>query len=469
MSDPVAAPSDPRLADVAGEPPADGAAYVVLIALSVGLAFADASVVVLALPALYATFGVSLVQVSWVITSYNVAVVAVAAVLLALRVRPARLTAFGSAVFAASSVVCGVAPSFGVLVAARSTQGMGAACLLVGSLPLLAGLTGSGHRARSVWGYAGAAGVAVGPALGGVLTQAFSWRAIFWVQAPIAALALVVCLRHRGWGADDEVGPVELRAGLADVGFVLLFASLVGALFLSVLLLIVVWGYSPLQSALVVSMLAVGTIAVGPLGRALPPWFGALAGGWLLSAGLLGLAWLPATDAGYAVVALGLCGCGFGLVNTVLDRRALPDAGGMRRSGNLVIGAKHVGFVLGLVVVSPLLAGDLVTATHDATAAAAAAVLDAPLALQVKVPLALDMKNLVGSSPRGEVPDLAAPFDRRAGSGPAVTHTRDKVTGAVEATITRAFRRSFVAAALFAAAATVVAVGAALAGSGDRR
>ncbi|HEX3394095.1 MAG TPA: MFS transporter, partial [Acidimicrobiales bacterium] len=330
MSDPVAAPSHQRLPAAVGERPPAGSAYVVLIVLSVGLAFADASVVVLALPALYATFGVSLVEVSWVITSYNVAVVVGAAVVLVLRVRrPARLTALGSAVFAASSVVCGVAPSFGVLVAARSAQGLGAACLLVGSLPLLVGLAGSGHRARAVWGYAGAAGVAVGPALGGVLTEAFSWRAIFWVQAPLAALALVVCLRHRGSGADDEVGRIELRAGLADVGFVLLFASLVGALFLSVLLFIVVWGYSPLQSALVVSVLAVGTIAVGPLGRALPPWFATLAGGWLLSAGLLGLAWLPATDAGYAVVALGLCGCGFGLVNAVLDRRALPDAGGM--------------------------------------------------------------------------------------------------------------------------------------------
>jgi len=434
---------------------------VVLIALSVGLAFADASVVVLALPELYGTFGVSLIEVSWVITSYNVAVVAGAVVLLAVHVRPGRLTAVGSVVFAASSVVCGLAPSFAVLVAARTTQGLGAACLLIGSLPFLVSLTGSEDRARSVWGYAGAVGVAVGPALGGVLTQLFTWRSIFWVQAPLAALALLASLRHRRPDATGDVGParVTLTAGLADLAFVLLFASLVGALFLSVLLFIVVWGYTPLESALVVSVLALGTVAVVPVGRALPRWVAALSGGWMLSGGLLGLAWLPATSAGYAAVALGLCGCGFGLVNAVLDRGSLPAASGLGRPGTLVVGAKHVGFVLGLLVVSPALAGALTSATRTATASAAAIVLDAPLELRVKVPLALDMKDLVGKARRGEIPDLRGPFDRRAGNGPAVTETRDAVTNAVEATITRAFRPSFVVAALFAAAATVVAVG----------
>ncbi|MGI9023664.1 MAG: MFS transporter [Acidimicrobiales bacterium] len=434
-------------------------ASVVLIAVSVGLAFADASVVVLALPALYGTFGVSLVEVSWIITSYNVAVVVAAVALLAAPVRPRWLTAFGSAVFALSSVACGVAPTFAVLVAARSAQGLGAACLLIGSLPFLVGVTGSGGRARAVWGYAGAAGVVVGPALGGVLTQVLGWRSIFWVQAPVAALALAAALRHRTPGEDEDPGRVALRAGMAGVGFVLLFASLVGALFLSVLLFIVVWGYSPLESALVVSMLAVGTVAMGPLERALPPWMAALAGGWTLSGGLLGLAWLPATNAGYAAVALGLCGCGFGLLNAVLERRSLPAGNGLRRPGNLVIGAKHVGFVLGLLVVSPALAGDLVTATRAATTSAGAVILDAPLDLTVKVPLALDMKDLVGGAPRGEIPDLRGPFDRRAGSGQAVTETRDAVTGVVEATITRGFRPSFTAAALFAGIATIVALG----------
>jgi len=319
--------------------------------------------------------------------------------------------------------------------------------------------------------------VAIGPALGGVMTQLVSWRSIFWVQAPVAALALVASLRGRGAPeADTAPGRVELRAGrrgqntvacLADVGFVALFASLVGALFLSVLLFIVVWGYSPLHSAVVVSMLAVGTIAVGPLARALPQWVAALSGGWMLAGGLLGLAWLPATDAAYAAVALGLCGCGFGLLNAVLDRRSLPPGDDLRRPGNLVIGAKHVGFVVGLLVVSPALAGALSTATRTATATATAIVLDAPLELKVKVPLALDMKDLVGRARRGEIPDLRAPFDKRAGGGTTVIKVGDEVTGAVKATITRAFRPSFVAAAIFAGIATLVGVG--VAWPGERR
>ncbi len=436
---------------------------VVLVALAIGLAFADASVVVLALPEIYGTFSVSIVDAASVITSYNVAVAVASLLLLWLPVRPRYLASTGLVVFGAASVVCGTATSFALLVGGRITQGLGAAGVLVGALPLLSALWGSARRARTTWTFAAALGVAIGPGLGGLLTQLLSWRAIFLVQGPVAVVALAATLRRTQVDQVDGRDGFRFRAVIADAGFVLLFAALVGALFLSVLLLVVVWRYDPLQGALVVSALAVGTLAAGPLTRALPRWLAALAGGWILTGGLLGLAWLPATAAGYAVAALTFCGVGFGLLNAMLSDSALPDGDPLRRPATLEVGAKHVGIVVGLIVIAPMLAADLETATRQSALAATAVVLDAPLSLRIKVPLALDLKDLVRRTRRGEVPDVREPFQRRnAGDEETVAAAGDDLDDAIESTITRAFRPAFSAAALFAAAAGVVGVLAAI-------
>jgi MFS family permease len=101
----------------------------VLLAVAVGLAFADSSIVVLALPELYGEFDTSIVGVSWVITAYNVAitVAALAVLLTARRVRPVVLLGAGLAVFAAASLVCGLVNSLPLLLGARAVQGVGAA------------------------------------------------------------------------------------------------------------------------------------------------------------------------------------------------------------------------------------------------------------------------------------------------------------------------------------------------------
>ena len=142
---------------------------------------------------------------------------------------------------------------------------------LVGAIPVLVGIGGSDEHAIRVWGLAGTIGVALGPAFGGFLTELFSWRSIFLLQAPLAALALVAVV-------DPRVRAVERaphrngapRTGLANAGFLALYGALVGALFLSVLLLVVVWGWSPIAGALVVTTLPVGTIAVRQLVPGLP-------------------------------------------------------------------------------------------------------------------------------------------------------------------------------------------------------
>ncbi|MGH8978630.1 MAG: MFS transporter, partial [Acidimicrobiia bacterium] len=207
---------------------------VAIVAVAVGLAVADSSVVVLALPDLYGTFDVSIVGVSWTITAYNIAIVVGALAVLPFerRVRGHVFAGVGLGVFAAASLVCGFANAFELLIAGRVVQGIGAALALAGSVPVLAGILGSEARALAVWGFAGSIGVAAGPALGGVLTQLFSWRSIFLLQAPIGALALIAVAdrRARQAGIAERRDRVS-RTFLANVGFLLLYGALVGALF----------------------------------------------------------------------------------------------------------------------------------------------------------------------------------------------------------------------------------------------
>ena len=151
---------------------------------AVAVAFADSSIVVLALPELYGRFNTTIEGVSWVVTAYNAAVAVTALLLLLLvhRLSSTVLLGAGLGLFLAASIACAAAQSLAFLIGARTVQGVGAALLLVGALPVLG-------RAR--WTAAGTFGLALGPALGGVLTQAFDWRAIFVAQAPVAALGLV--------------------------------------------------------------------------------------------------------------------------------------------------------------------------------------------------------------------------------------------------------------------------------------
>ena len=282
-----------------------------LLAVAVALAFADASIVVLGLPDIYRELDTTVVQASWVITVYALVVTIVAAVLalLASRVRAGLLTLIGLVTFAAGSAASGAAGSIGVLFAGRGLQGIGAALALVGSLPVLSSLTGSSGRGRTWWVTAAAFGAAVGPALGGVLTQAFVWRAIFIVQVPVALLALLALV---GPGrpdadradADDRADAVPVAADerpgatswLANAGELLTFAALVGALFLGVLLLVVVWDYQPIAGAVVVSALPAASFAVRPLGHRLTAAVAGGAGAVVLAAGLAGLALAAARE-----------------------------------------------------------------------------------------------------------------------------------------------------------------------------
>ncbi|MEO9176201.1 MAG: MFS transporter, partial [Gaiellales bacterium] len=201
---------------------------------AVALAFADSSIVVLALPDLLRQLDTSIEGVSLVITVYNVAVVLSTPVVLLL-VRGAgarRCLHAGLALFALGSAGCAAAGTLELLVALRGVQAIGGALLLASALPTL------GARR---WSVAAAVGAALGPAIGGLLTEALDWRAIFAFQTPVALVALVA-----GWRAATPQLALQgrrdrgnLRVNLA---LALISGALVGALFLVVILVIEVWG-----------------------------------------------------------------------------------------------------------------------------------------------------------------------------------------------------------------------------------
>ena len=434
---------------------------IAVVALAVALAVADSSVVVLALPDLYSTFDVSIVTVSWTITAYNLAIVVGALGVLAVerRVRGHVLAGSGLAVFAAASLSCGLANSFDMLLVGRTLQGLGAAMALVGAVPVLAGIRGSDEHAIKLWGLAGTIGVAVGPALGGFLTQLFSWRSIFLLQAPLAAIALIAVFDPRV-RAVERPPRAEARAktGLANTGFLALYGALVGALFLSVLLLVVVWGWSPIAGAIVVTTLPLGTIAVRWLLPGLPQRLAVAVGGVALAGGLIALGFLPASTALWAAPALAACGVGLGLLGGVLAPAAVPPSEPGTRAATISIAARHAGFVLALAVIAPVLAGSLNTAALTATKATTAVVLDSRVSLRTKVSLAFDLRDLIVNAPRGAVPDPRVPFDKRgANTDEKLRETRDSVVAAIKDTLTRGFRSSFLIAALFAAVAAIAA------------
>jgi MFS family permease len=424
------------------------------IVLAVGVAFADSSIVVLALPELYVDLDASIFGISWVITSFNAVVAAACFALLPVvrRLRPYGAAAGGVAVFLAGSIGCGASGSLGALIAFRSVQGLGAALLLAVSLPLLERLTGSARRAVALWAAAGTAGAALGPAAGGVLTELFSWRAIFWVQAPVAALALVSALdgRVRSPGAEGA-RPRSGGVTAANVSLALLFAALVGALFLAVLLVVTVWDEGPLTGAGIVSALPLSALAVRRLSHHLPYAAEVAGGSLLVAAGLVALGVLPAATPAYAVPALAVCGAGLGLAAPPLTRRSVGAGARLAWSGTLSVAGRHAGLVTGLLLVAPVLAWELDRGGERAMLNATAVVLDASVPLERKIPIALDLRDEFERTPSGAIPDLESPFDRNdAGNDPTVAATRDGLFGTIEAALTRSFRTSFLLAGLLA-------------------
>ena len=180
------------------------------VRLAVALAFADASIVVLALPQIVDRLHSSISHLIWVIVAYNLALIA-GSRLDPRRRRPARLDPGLVAGWCCSGWRRSGAArlrSLTALIPLRCLQGVGGALILCASLPLFAGAARQGDSPLYGWSAAAAIGAAVGPAAGGVLTQIFDWRSIFLAQAPFA-----VVRRDRRGGACVHARAAEEPAG----------------------------------------------------------------------------------------------------------------------------------------------------------------------------------------------------------------------------------------------------------------
>jgi Major Facilitator Superfamily len=375
-----------------------------VVTVAAGLVLADASIVTLALPELLRALDTTVEGVAAVIAVYT-GVLAIAlpfAPGAMQRLGPVRLGALGFAVFGLASVVCAVADSLSLLLTARAIQAAAGAFALVATFELIRGGTAAGRRH---WLGAAVMASAVGPALGGALTQAFDWRAIFVAQVPIAIAGAIAARASttsadRAGGAGETIsaappaessspatGPARSTAETKPsdaTALALVSGALTAVIFGLVLLLIAGWAVEPLAAAATVTILPLAALA-GARVRA-EPHVRALAGCLLVGGGVLALAWLPSASVAWTFAPQALAGVGMGMALPAFAGELLPERTAREAARLLTI--RHAGIALVLVALAPLIAHRLDVVTERAQEQGVALVLDAKLPPQDKLTLA---------------------------------------------------------------------------------
>ena len=397
----------------------------VLIAIGAGLALADASVVTLALPPMLVDLDTTVEGVAAVIGVYTLVLAAAlpGAAWLRRRVGDRTLGTAGFAVFALAGALCATPDAIDTMLAFRVLQAIGAAGALVAAFAFLVAPAGDAGSAAApagaaaparpdrLWIAAAVFGTAVGPALGGALTQAFDWRAIFISQVPVALAAAGACLVARAPADTAVAEPAEDgapgRVG-AIVALAAVSAALTGVLFLLVLLLVSGWSLEPLAAAAAVSVLPVAAFAGARI-----PGDARRAGERRLRArrrGVLALAALPEASIAWILAPQVLAGLGMGMALPALAGELLPERTPGQAASLLSI--RHAGITVALVLLAPVAAAQLDDAVADVREQGAALILDAKLPpldkLELAGPLVADLDPV---DPR----DSAAPRARRAG------------------------------------------------------
>jgi MFS family permease len=423
------------------------------LAVAVGIVLADSSIVVLALPEIYRQLETSVAGVTWVLVSFNLvmAVAAVPAAHLARRIGPGRAAAIGLAVFAGAGLACGLAAELSTLIAARCVQALGGAIAVTAVLELLPATVGSERRAVAVWAAAGATGAALGPALGGILTELVSWQSIFLIQAPIAIAAGVPVLAVARHEAATGVIATELRQTgrphlLANLALAMVSAAIAAALFLLVLLLIEGWRLTPIGAAIVVSAMPLAALLGARLGAGVGSERArAAAGAILVAGGLGGLALLPQAEVALTLPPQLLIGVGLALVLSALTETALAGRAPQAIHGGWTISSRHAGVAIGLILLTPLFTAEIAEQRREAIDAGTAVVLDSRVEPLIKLELAQRIEQRLEGE-RGKVPTIGPAFeplpedpDDRAD----VLTLRDELQDQLDRAATHAFSPSF--------------------------
>ncbi|MBH3424980.1 MFS transporter [Pseudomonas gessardii] len=353
------------------------------LSLCMLLASLGTSIANVGLPQMAEAFTAPFAAVQWVVLSYLLATTAVlvSAGQLGDRFGHRRLLLAGLLIFAVTCALCSVAPSLGLLVAARALQGVGAAIMLAMTMALV---TATG-RVMGWLGSLSAIGTALGPAIGGVLSAAFGWRALFWIMLPLVVLAygLVHCALAAGDRQPSAPGhrPSVWRV-LRDrvLGAGLGMSALVAAVMMATLVAGPFYlrhgaGLNPAQMGLVMAVgPALAALAGLPAGR-LTERFGSVCttlGGLLcMLAGCLVLALMPIGAAGY-IGALALLTLGYAQFQAANNTAVMSKLSADRRG--VVAGLLNLSRNLGLIIGAWALGAVFAWGTGDIHSALPAAV-----------------------------------------------------------------------------------------------
>ena len=233
------------------------------------MAFIDGTVVNVALPALQRELDASLVDVQWVIEAYSLFLAALLLVGGAAGDRFGRRRVFllGVALFTISSIGCGLASDVRELVLARALQGIGAALLVPGSLAIISASFAEHDRGKAIGTWSGATAVtaALGPVLGGWLIDHLSWRAVFFINLPLAIVVIAIALRHVPESRNAEMrgeldwpGALLVTLGLGGVVYALIESSNAG------------WSHPRILASLLLGILALAGFIAVEMHRAAP-------------------------------------------------------------------------------------------------------------------------------------------------------------------------------------------------------
>lgn len=186
--------------------------------LGSSMAFIDGTVVNVALPALQNELHVAVADVQWVVEAYLLLLSALLLVGGSLGDHYGRRRIFlvGIAIFAVASAWCGLAPNIRQLVAARGLQGLGAALLVPGSLAIISNCFREEDRGRAIGTWSGFSAItaAIGPVLGGWIVEHISWRAVFFINLPLALVVIPISLRHVPETSNPEKSPLDFLGAL---------------------------------------------------------------------------------------------------------------------------------------------------------------------------------------------------------------------------------------------------------------
>ena len=249
-------------AQVADAPCAKSAGPWILAATILGssMVFIDGTVVNVALPALQTSLNATVVDAQWVIEAYALflAALLLAGGSLGDHFGRKRIYSIGVVLFALASIWCGLAPNVNQLIIARAVQGVGGALLVPGSLAIISASFDEDRRGKAIGTWSGFTAItaAIGPVFGGWLIQNVSWRAIFFINVPLALVVLVLVYWHVPESRDEESGRLDwigaalatfslgtLTFGLIEssrLGFThpAILAALIGGVLLTILFLI---------------------------------------------------------------------------------------------------------------------------------------------------------------------------------------------------------------------------------------